>query len=160
MSKNRQQQDRSYDIIRSLLELTHRIREKGLRIAAEFDLSPPAASALVELSIGDGPPSMRELAARLRLDPSRVTAIADELEERGFLERRVDPANRRIKLLVATTAGLAAHRSMMDSIMEQSPLAHLSDPDQRVLAALLKSALDVPPPPGLHGSGPQLVQNH
>ena len=142
MSSQSPQDDDSYELIQSLLELAHRIRSVGQQVAVKFELSNPAANALVQLSVGDRALSMRELAARLRLDPSRVTALADQLEDRGLIERRVDPSNRSIKLLTPTAAGLEARRVMMDAVMEHSPLARLRPADQVALAKLLRKAID------------------
>ena len=79
-------------------ELTHLVREvsarisrRGVEVASEYDLTPMAANALWYAGIGDTAPSMRELALRVRTDPSRMTAVADELEARGLLERQTDP---------------------------------------------------------------------
>ncbi|WP_062289172.1 MarR family winged helix-turn-helix transcriptional regulator [Demequina phytophila] len=51
-------------------------------------------------------PSQRELAERLRLDPSQIVALVDELETRGLLERRQDPTDRRARIVAATPAGV------------------------------------------------------
>lgn len=52
-------------------------------------------------------PSQRELAEFLRLDPSQVVALVDDLQRRGLVERRPDPADRRANVVVATPEGLA-----------------------------------------------------
>jgi DNA-binding MarR family transcriptional regulator len=70
--------------------------------AARLDLSPPLVMALKHL---DEPMPMREMAARLMCDASNVTGVADRLEERGLVERRVDPADRRVKMLARTARG-------------------------------------------------------
>jgi MarR family transcriptional regulator, organic hydroperoxide resistance regulator len=53
----------------------------------------------------DEPMSMRGLAERLGIDASYVTAIADQLEEKGLIERRPHPSDRRIKSLALTDDG-------------------------------------------------------
>jgi len=73
---------------------------------AELDLAPVQAKALHELDV-DPPISMRELAERLKSDPSNVTGLIDRLEARGLVERRADPNDRRIKGLALTPAGAA-----------------------------------------------------
>src|SRR6476661_6122186 len=70
----------------------------------QVDLAPAQARALHELDL-DRPISMRELAERLKADPSNVTGLIDRLEARGLVERRPDPTDRRIKGLALTSAG-------------------------------------------------------
>jgi DNA-binding MarR family transcriptional regulator len=55
--------------------------------------------------------SQNELAAICEVEPITVGRLVDRLEARGFLERRADPADRRIRrlhLLPASTPVLAA----------------------------------------------------
>ena len=67
-----------------LREVSARISRRGVEVAGEYELTPMAANALWYAGIGDTAPSMRELAHRVRTDPSRMTAVADELEARGL----------------------------------------------------------------------------
>ncbi|KAB7709070.1 MarR family transcriptional regulator [Bacillus aerolatus] len=46
-----------------------------------------------------------ELAERLLLDSATITGIIDRLEHNGFIERRVDPDDRRNKLVFLTEKG-------------------------------------------------------
>lgn len=56
-------------------------------------------------------PSQRELSEFLRLDPSQVVALVDDLEKRGLVAREQDPRDRRAKVIVVTAAGRAAFAS-------------------------------------------------
>src|SRR5215831_12368363 len=49
--------------------------------------------------------SQQELARRLAILPSQLVALLDELEERGFIERRQDATDRRTYALHLTTSG-------------------------------------------------------
>ena len=49
--------------------------------------------------------SQQELARRLAILPSQLVALLDELEERGFIERRPDATDRRTYALHLTVAG-------------------------------------------------------
>src|ERR1700742_5182794 len=51
------------------------------------------------------PLSQRELAKRFGCDPSNISVIVDRLVERELVERRPDPDDGRVKLIVATDAG-------------------------------------------------------
>src|SRR5271156_247542 len=48
------------------------------------------------------PMSMSELASVLSVDPPNLTAVVDDLEGAGLVERRAHPTDRRVKLVVAT----------------------------------------------------------
>ena len=54
------------------------------------------------------PLTLRALAERLAADPPYVTLIVDDLEQRGLVERRPHPEDRRAKLVRLTRAGRAA----------------------------------------------------
>lgn len=73
---------------------------------AEHGLKPRSYSVLA-LASDDVLPTQRELAEFLRLDPSQIVALVDELEKRGLVERRPDPNDRRANVVVATEAGRA-----------------------------------------------------
>jgi DNA-binding MarR family transcriptional regulator len=49
--------------------------------------------------------SQREVAAALGLDPSQVVLLVDELAAGGLVERRAAAADRRARLVVATSTG-------------------------------------------------------
>ena len=49
--------------------------------------------------------SQQELARRLTILPSQLVALLDELQERGFIERRQDATDRRTYALHLTTSG-------------------------------------------------------
>ena len=110
---------------------------------AELDLAPVQAKALHELNV-EPPISMRELAERLKSDPSNVTGLIDRLEVRGLVERRPDPNDRRIKGLALTAAG-ARMRERLFARLYSAPrsVAQLSERDQRTLADVLQRVLSV-----------------
>jgi DNA-binding MarR family transcriptional regulator len=49
--------------------------------------------------------TQQELAALAHVDPSSMVALLDDLEARGFAERRVDPDDRRRRTLFLTKKG-------------------------------------------------------
>lgn len=108
---------------------------------AELDLAPLQAKALHELDV-EPPISMRELAERLKSDPSNVTGLVDRLEARGLVERRPDPNDRRIKGLALTAAG-ARLRKRLFARLYAAPrsIAELSERDQRVFRDVLHRIL-------------------
>jgi DNA-binding MarR family transcriptional regulator len=77
-----------------VLDLVERLQRGFALRAAEFGLSRAQAKVLLALRPGEALP-MRVLARGLGFDPSNLTGLADRLEERGLIERRPDPADRR-----------------------------------------------------------------
>ena len=61
--------------------------------------------------------SQRELALAIGLPASRLVAIVDRLEARGWIERRTSPRDRRPSALHLTAEG----REMLDRIMVVRP---------------------------------------
>src|SRR5919201_3460126 len=55
-----------------------------------------------------GPVAQRQLAAALRIQPSNIVALLDDLQRRGFLHRSPDPADRRRHRVELTPKGQAA----------------------------------------------------
>ena len=108
---------------------------------AELDLAPAQARALHELDV-ERPISMRELAERLKSDPSNITGLIDRLEARGLVERRPDPTDRRIKGLALTSAGAKLRERLFARLYSAPPaVAALPERDQRVLRDVLQRVL-------------------
>ena len=105
---------------------------------AEVDLAPAQARALHELDL-EQPISMRELAERLKSDPSNVTGLVDRLEARRLVERRGHPTDRRIKGLALTAAGAQLRARLFAHLYSAPPaVAALDGRDQRALRDVLR----------------------
>src|SRR5437879_12229850 len=104
-----------------------RVHAHFAHAVAELDLAPVQAKALHELNV-DPPISMRELAERLKSDPSNVTGLIDRLEARGLVERRPDPRDRPTKGLALTSAG-ASMRERLFARLYSAPPAVTALPD-------------------------------
>ncbi|MFT4305520.1 MAG: MarR family transcriptional regulator, partial [Microbacterium sp.] len=63
--------------------------------------------SVLALAADGARPTQRELADFLRLDPSQVVSLVDELQDRGLVARETDPADRRAKVVVITASGRA-----------------------------------------------------
>ena len=72
------------------------------------DLGP--SFGFVFRSLADRPLSLAELATRLGISSQGALKIVAEMEERGYVERRDDEVDRRIRRLLLTTRGRAALR--------------------------------------------------
>ena len=89
------------------------------------------------------PMPQQALAGATGLDKTTMVVTVDELAAAGLVERRPDPADRRVRLVTVTDAGRATllrARSVVRGT-EDDLLADLGE-DQEVLRRLLQTALD------------------
>ena len=86
-----------------------------------------------------GPIAQRDLALALRIQPSNLVAVLDQLEERGLLRRPADPADRRRHRVELTAQGRRALRRARQATerAEGELLAPLSAAERREFGALL-----------------------
>jgi DNA-binding MarR family transcriptional regulator len=84
--------------------------------------------------------SQQALGDMLRIPPSRMVALVDQLEERGLLQRRPNPTDRRARALYVTDEG----RRLMGEALQRA-IAHessvgtsLTADERRELVALLQ----------------------
>jgi len=110
-------------------------------VLTELRLTHALADALWQLDPAAPPPSMRQVATRLRCDPSTVTFLADRLAELGYATRAPAPGDRRSKALHLTDAGRAARRRLVEAATRHTPIARLTDAEQRRLHILLTKAM-------------------
>jgi DNA-binding MarR family transcriptional regulator len=75
-------------------------------LLAPLGLRPKQFGLMNVVALADGP-SQGEIGAAMGIDPSGLIATIDDLEERGWLERRKDPRDRRRNVVVLTEAGTA-----------------------------------------------------
>jgi DNA-binding MarR family transcriptional regulator len=123
------------------LNLAERIQDRFVRHAGDLGLTGAQAKALLALQPGETLPT-RALAERMHADPSNFTALIDKLEERGAVERRPDPTDRRIKMLQLTASGLRLREEFWNALTADTELlAHLNVEELRGLLALLEVAV-------------------
>jgi len=88
------------------------------------------------------PVPMSSIANLLRCERSAVTWITDRLEERGYVERRSNPGDRRVKLLALTDEGRRVREEIRARLATPpAALLRLSAAEQRSLRDLLRKAL-------------------
>jgi DNA-binding MarR family transcriptional regulator len=71
---------------------------------APLEIEPYHFGVLRHVAFAEGS-SQQALGEALRIAPSRMVALIDELEERGLVERRANPSDRRAHALHLTPAG-------------------------------------------------------
>ena len=124
------------DLDGALALVMSRMRDIWLRRMRAIDLTPPQSIAMRKLL--EGPLPMGSVAEVLSCDASTLTGIADRLEERGLIQRQVDPADRRVKLLALTDAGRQLVTSADRPFTAEIPgYAALSEAERTELTQLL-----------------------
>jgi DNA-binding MarR family transcriptional regulator len=120
--------------------------------AAALGLTLPQCKALVRLADCEGVSQVR-LAELTDLDPMTLVRILDRMESEGWLERRRDPRDRRVRCLYLTSAAkplLDDIRHLIDVTWEEA-FAGISKQKSELVMELLDTvrgnfiALDTPP---------------
>jgi DNA-binding MarR family transcriptional regulator len=113
-------------------------RDAMERVCAELQVSPGMLKALVDLGVV-GEAKMGELATHWHCDASYVTAIADGLQDRGLVERRAHPTDRRVKVLGLTPRGVEVREHALATLHEPpDAFAVLNASELRQLRDLLR----------------------
>lgn len=117
-----------------------RLRRQTREALAPWDVTPSQARALGVLG-RHGEVRPGTLAEHLRIAPRSATEVVDDLQARGLVERRPDPADRRATLVAPTAEGArvgaairAARRAEADRFF-----GHLPDADRAELARILRT---------------------
>ena len=115
------------DAVLALQRATHRTLHVLSAALADLNLSGAEINALANLG-GGGTLSVRQLSERTGTRPSTLTGLLDRLENRGYLTRELDPADRRSFRLPLTEAGQAVAARVLTAIadLERDALSRLS----------------------------------
>jgi DNA-binding MarR family transcriptional regulator len=113
-------------------------RQFGAQLAP-LGVEPRHAGMLTRLAENEGQ-SQQAIGDLIGLNPTQMVFLVDELEGRGFVERRRNPADRRSYALYLTSAG----RDMLSRVQEAGRIhqarlgASLSETEQEQLTELLR----------------------
>jgi len=104
----------------------HDLSMWGYIVLCELDRSPVRSQAALAETIG--------------ADKTRIIPTLDDLQNRGYIERRPDPDDRRVRLLALTEAGRAAKDAAQEDIQrgEERWLGKLSADDRRQFLRVLR----------------------
>ncbi|HYV77335.1 MAG TPA: MarR family transcriptional regulator [Streptosporangiaceae bacterium] len=141
--------DLNVEILDSMAELLAAMLTRAEEVAQRNGVPIFFLKALHRL---DCPMAMKDLGMRMRCDPSFVTNVADQLEKRGLATRESDPADRRVKRIALTPAGLELKQRIENEILNGLPWRHALDNDERAcllgLVRKLLPAAQTGDPPG------------
>ena len=119
-----------------LLDAARAVEARVERALADEGLSLAKLGALRHLALAEAPLTLTQLAERHCCGRSNVTALIDRLEADGYVERTVDPSDRRNVRAALTESGrtayerasaiLAEHERAIDERLGQTPRAELA----------------------------------
>jgi len=117
-------------VVLALQRATHHTLHVLSAALADLSLSAAEINALANLGEG-GTLSVRQLSERTGTRASTLTGLLDRLESRGYLERELDPADRRSFRLPLTDLGREMAARVLAAIadLEREALSGL-DPAQ------------------------------
>jgi DNA-binding MarR family transcriptional regulator len=113
-------------------------------ILEQLGLTPGHLKALLMLEPDEARP-MGSLAQQFNCDASTMTWLVDRLEERGLVERRGLPTDRRVKTIALTPVGREMKAKLEERLYE--PPAAVVALDSSVLEALRDALTKVPDSP-------------
>lgn len=138
----------------TLSSLGYVVSRRFRETLAPLQLEPREFALLRAVAAAEGQ-SQQALGERLLIPASRMVAFVDALQERGLLERRINPLDRRAHALHLTQHG----RELLDRAilaatgLEREICAELSEQDRERLLELLQLVGDrLGQPPGTHGA--------
>ncbi len=138
----------------TLSSLGYAVSRRFRATLAPLDLEPREFALLRAVAAAEGQ-SQQALGERLLIPASRMVAFVDALQERGLLERRINPQDRRERALHLTAAGRKLlGRAVKAAIgLERDLCAELEDSDREQLLQLLQRVgACLGQPPGTHGA--------
>lgn len=121
-----------------LAQLGHHAATLFAEQMASIDLTPPHAGILRAIATDPGR-SQQALSGQLGLLPSRVVAYVDDLEGRGYVERRRNPEDRRLHALYLSASGKRLMKKIGDLARQHDRrlTAGLNDDQRETLRGLL-----------------------
>ena len=119
--------------------VARRLRHQSREALAPWGVSPSQLRALGVL-LRHGAVRPGELAEHLRIAPRSATEVVDALAERGLVERRPDPADRRATQVVVTAAGTELGQAVRAARAAEADkvFATLDETDRAELTRLLR----------------------
>ncbi|MEV4279125.1 MarR family winged helix-turn-helix transcriptional regulator [Actinoplanes xinjiangensis] len=101
----------------------------------------PRGYQVLSAAVGEPPRNQGAIGAELGIDRTILTYLIDDLERAGLVARHPDPADRRSRLVIATTEGHETWQSHRDALqhVEAHVLSALAPADAASFRGLLQS---------------------
>jgi MarR family transcriptional regulator, organic hydroperoxide resistance regulator len=138
--------DEAGSVILALHRATHATLHALAARLAGHGLSASEINVLANMADGR-PRSVGDLGSATATKPTTLTSVLDRLAGRGYVTRRVDPADRRSFLVSLTPAGRPAARAALAAAagLERSALAAVGRRDLAGFRAVTRALTEVVP---------------
>ena len=109
----------------------------------ELELTGSQGRILAYLVHAKTPPCPRDLEAEFHLTHPTVSGLLSRLEQKGFVELRTDPEDRRVRRIYVLEKGRQCHEVMHNTILEneQRMVAGFTPEEQEIFSNLLSRAI-------------------
>lgn len=127
-----------------LLRILHWCADQSMTAALEkMDLTAAQGHIMGYLAHREQPPCSRDIEAEFQLSHPTVSGLLSRLEQKGFIELREDPEDRRRKRIYVLPKGRECHTLMHCTILEneQRLVEGFSPEEREQFAALLQRAI-------------------
>ena len=143
--------DVAAEVWRLMLETAMSQFGRASEILQQYGLTPGHLKLLLHIEEVESKP-MGSLAQSFQCDASTMTWLVDRLEERGFVERRALPTDRRVKAVALTPLGVKTKAKLLEHLYR--PPAELVALDRTSLEDLQRALQKIRselPQPSLRG---------
>ena len=127
-----------------MLRLLHRCTDQTMTAALEaMDLTASQGHIMAFLAHQKTPPCPRDIESELQLSHPTVSGLLSRMEQKGFIELRSDPDDRRCKRIYTLPKGEQCHERMHQTICanEKRIVEGFTPEEQAQFAALLQRAI-------------------
>ena len=109
----------------------------------EMDLTASQGLVMGYLAHQASPPCPRDIESEFQLSHPTVSGLLQRLEQKGFVELRTDPSDRRCKRIYILPKGYECHNLMHRTIQdtEQRIVSGFTPEEQEQFASLLRRAI-------------------
>jgi DNA-binding MarR family transcriptional regulator len=123
--------------------VARRLRHRSSETLEPWDISPSHSRALGVL-VRHGLMRLSELSEHLHIAARSTTEVVDALEQRGLVERRPDPDDRRATLVAVTAEGTRTNHAIRQARTAEAErlFGSLSETDRAQLARILRKLRD------------------
>ena len=127
-------------MIRILHWCTHQTMDNALE---KMELTAAQGHIMAYLAHAKQPPCPRDVEGEFHLTHPTVSGLLSRLEQKGFLELRTDPEDRRCKRIYVLEKGLQCHEIMHKIIREneQKMTEGFTGEEQAIFSDLLQRAI-------------------
>ena len=127
-----------------LVRILHWCTDQAMTNALEtMELTAAQGHIMGYLAHAKEPPCPRDLEADFHLSHPTVSGLLSRLEQKGFIELRPDPNDRRCKRIYVLEKGKQCHQTMHETILEneRKMVSGFTHEEQAQFAELLQRAI-------------------